>query len=56
MLKRKKVLLTTSRRPTSRMRSFSRDFAGCLPDIVRINRGKLNLDGIVEEALEGNLG
>jgi len=52
MLKEKKVLLTTSRRPTSRMRSFCRDLAGCLPKIVRINRGKLNLDGIVEKALE----
>jgi len=52
MLKEKKVLLTTSRRPTSRIRSFCRDFASCLPDIVRINRGKLNLDGIAEKAIE----
>jgi len=34
------------------MRSFCHDLAGCLPDIVRINRGKLNLDGIAEKALE----
>lgn len=54
MPKRKKILLTTSRRPTSRIRSFCHDLAGCLPDIVRINRGKLNLDGIVEKALEIN--
>lgn len=52
MPKRKKILLTTSRRPTSRIRSFCNDFAGCLPDVVRINRGKLNLDGIAEKALE----
>jgi rRNA maturation protein Rpf1 len=54
MPKRKKILLTTSRRPTNRIRSFCHDFAGCLPNIVRINRGKLNLDGIVEKALEIN--
>jgi len=51
MSNRKKILLTTSRRPTNRIRSFCHDFAVCLPDIVRINRGKLNLDGIVEKAL-----
>lgn len=54
MPKRKKILLTTSRRPTNRIRSFCHDFAGCLPDVVRFNRGKLNLDGVVEKALEIN--
>jgi len=54
MPERKKILLTTSRRPTSRMRSFCHDLASCLPDIVRINRGKLNLDGISEKAFEIN--
>jgi U3 small nucleolar ribonucleoprotein protein IMP4 len=54
MPKRKKILLTTSRRPTSRIRSFCHDLADCLPDIVRINRGKLNLDGIIEKAFEIN--
>lgn len=52
MPERKNILLTTSRRPTNRIRSFCRELAGSLPDIVRINRGKLNLDGIVEKALE----
>ncbi|MDH5450000.1 MAG: hypothetical protein OEX77_03715 [Candidatus Bathyarchaeota archaeon] len=52
MRKRKKILLTTSRRPTSRIRSFCHDFVGSLPNIVRINRGKLNLDGIIEKAFE----
>ena len=54
MPERKKILLTTSRRPMSRMRSFCHDFASCLPDIVRINRGKLNLDGMAEKTLEIN--
>lgn len=52
MRKRRRILLTTSRRPTSRIRSFCHDFAGSLPNIIRINRGKLNLDGIIEKALE----
>jgi len=54
MSKRKQILLTTSRRPTDRIRSFCHDFATCLPDVVKINRGKLNLDGVVEKALEIN--
>ena len=54
MSKRKQILLTTSRRPTDRIRSFCRDFAICLPDVVRVNRGKLNLDGLVAKALESN--
>ena len=52
MPERKNILLTTSRRPTNRIRSFCRELAGSLPDIVRINRGKLNLDGILEKTLE----
>ncbi len=54
MPKIKKILLTTSRRPTNKIRSFCNDFASCLPDAVRINRGKLNIDGIAEKALEIN--
>jgi len=52
MPKNEKILLTTSRRPTSRIRSFCHDLADCLPNIVRTNRGKLNIDGIAEKALE----
>jgi len=50
--KRKVILLTTSRRPTSRIRTFCRDLARSIPSVVRVNRGKLNLDGIAEKALE----
>lgn len=45
-------MLTTSRRPTTRIRTFCRDLARFIPNVVRINRGKLNLDGIAENALE----
>jgi len=48
------LLLTTSRRPTSRIRTFCRDLACSIPNVVRINRGKLSLDGIVEKTLELN--
>jgi len=48
------TLLTTSRRPTSRIRTFCRDLARSIPNVVRINRGKLSLDGIAEKALEFN--
>jgi len=48
------ILLTTSRRPTNRMRTLCHDLARSIPKVVRINRGKLNLDGIAEKALEFN--
>jgi len=48
------ILLTTSRRPTRGIRTLCQDFARCVPNIMRINRGKLNLDGIAERALELN--
>lgn len=46
------ILLTTSRRPTNRMRTLCHDLARSIPNVVRINRGKLNLDGIAEKAFE----
>ncbi len=48
------ILLTTSRRPTRRIRTLCHDFVRSVPNIVRINRGKLNLDGIAERAVELN--
>jgi U3 small nucleolar ribonucleoprotein protein IMP4 len=48
------LLLTTSRRPTPRTRTFCRGLARSIPNVVRINRGKLSLDGIVEKSLELN--
>ncbi len=46
------ILVTTSRRPTGRTRTLCNDLARSIPRAVRINRGKLNLDGIAEKALE----
>jgi len=49
-----KILLTTSRRPTNRLRTFCRDITHSIPNIVRINRGKLSLETLVEKAIELN--
>ena len=46
------MLLTTSRRPTGRMRTFCRDLANSIPDVTRVNRGKMSLDGVAEKAIE----
>jgi len=46
------ILLTTSRRPTGRIRTFCRDFVNSIPDVVRVNRGKMSLDGVAERAIE----
>lgn len=46
------ILLTTSRKPTKTMRTFCRDIFHTFSNIVRINRGKLSLEGIAEKALE----
>ena len=34
------------------MRAFCRDFVNSVPDVVRVNRGKMSLDGVAEKALE----
>ena len=46
------ILLTTSRRPTGAIRSLCRDFVNSIPDVVRVNRGKMSLDGVAERAIE----
>jgi len=46
------ILLTTSRRPTERIRTLCRELAHVIPNAVRINRGKLSLGGVAEKALE----
>jgi U3 small nucleolar ribonucleoprotein protein IMP4 len=45
------MLLTTSRRPTGRIRTFCRDLANSIPDVTRVNRGKMSLDGVAEKAV-----
>jgi len=49
------ILLTTSRRPTRGIRTLCHDLARSIPNVVRINRGKLSLDGLAERALELNV-
>jgi len=48
------ILLTTSRRPTRGIRTFCHDLACVIPNIVRVNRGKLSITGVAEKALENN--
>ncbi|MCS7114356.1 MAG: hypothetical protein RMJ15_07700 [Nitrososphaerota archaeon] len=47
-------MITTSRRPTRAIRTFCRDLSHTIPGTLRINRGKLSLEGLVEKALEFN--
>lgn len=44
------ILICTSRRPTSRIRRFSHDLNRILAKSVYINRGKLNMSGVIESA------
>lgn len=46
------ILLTMSRRPTKGIRTFCKDLARSIPKVIRINRGKLNREGLIEKALE----
>ena len=48
------ILLTTSRNPTRNIRTFCHDLTRSIPNIVRINRGKLSLTEVAEKALENN--
>lgn len=50
-----RVLLTTSRNPTHRIRTFSNDLALVLPSLVRVNRGKMSMDEIAEKASDYNM-
>ncbi|MBR9707648.1 MAG: hypothetical protein GOV15_04395 [Candidatus Diapherotrites archaeon] len=44
------VLLTTSRKPSNRTRTFSKEFSRFLPDGVYVSRGKLSIEGVIEKA------
>jgi rRNA maturation protein Rpf1 len=48
------ILISTSRRPTSIIRRFSRDLNRVLPNCVYVNRGKQNVVGIIENARTHN--
>jgi len=47
-----KILLTTSRNPTPRIRTLCNDLTRVIPRIVRVNRGKMGMDQVAEKALE----
>ncbi|MGC9148459.1 MAG: Brix domain-containing protein [Sulfolobales archaeon] len=47
-------LITTSRRPSKRTRSFLKEFSSIFSGSYRINRGKLSLRGLLAEALIHN--
>ena len=46
------MLLTTSREPSDKIRTFCNDIAHSIPNVIRVNRGKLSLDGVAEKAIE----
>lgn len=46
------MLLTTSRKPTANIRTLCRDLSYVFPNFMRINRGKLSLEAVAEEAAE----
>lgn len=48
------ILITTSRRPTRGIRTLCRDLGRSIPRAFRVNRGKMNLDGVAEKAIELN--
>jgi len=48
----RKILLTTSRNPTPRIRTFCHDFAKVLPSVSYVNRGKMSNDNMAEKAIE----
>lgn len=47
-----KILLTTSRNPTPKMRTFCRDLTRVIPGTVHVARGKMSMDEVAEKALE----
>ncbi len=49
------ILITTSRDPSQRTRTFIRDLSHVIPRAVRVNRGKKSLDDLRVEALRHGL-
>lgn len=46
------IMITTTRRPTPRIRSFCKELAAALPNAVKVNRGKLSIEGVAIRAYE----
>ena len=51
MAQKMTLLITTSREPTRRIRTLSHDLNRVIPGSQQTNRGKLNHEGVIEEAL-----
>jgi len=47
-----KILLTTSRNPTPRIRTFCNELSRTMPNLVYVNRGKMSADEVAEKALD----
>jgi len=45
-------IVTTSRRPSRRVRRFCKELLSVIPNSVKVNRGKLSLDDLYLKALE----
>jgi U3 small nucleolar ribonucleoprotein protein IMP4 len=48
------ILLTTSHRPTRRVRSLCNDLNRSIPGLIRVNRGKMSLLDVAERAAQFN--
>ncbi len=46
-----RILVTTSHRPSQRVRSFAKDLASVLPEAVKVNRGKSSLRDLYYDAV-----
>ncbi|KAF4419706.1 U3 small nucleolar ribonucleoprotein IMP4 [Colletotrichum fructicola] len=51
-----RILVTTSRDPSSRLAAFSKEIRLLLPTSVRLNRGNLILDDLVQSCFKSRLG
>jgi rRNA maturation protein Rpf1 len=49
------ILITTSRRPTRRLLSFVKELAYSLPNTLKIQRGKLGINGLTKMAMESGI-
>ncbi|MEM1586868.1 MAG: hypothetical protein QXX99_05335 [Candidatus Bathyarchaeia archaeon] len=46
------ILITTSHRPTRRIRSLCNDLAYSIPGLIRVNRGKMSLIEVAEKTVQ----
>ncbi|RLE57762.1 MAG: hypothetical protein DRJ40_00660 [Thermoprotei archaeon] len=46
------IMVTTTRRPTPRIRSFCKELAAALPNAIKVNRGKMNIEAVAIRAYE----